>query len=107
MRGAQGAPPGKHPSGTFMSSNHLVSNQTHKNGQYYDLKWSKFLFNCIKDSRMTQKIHIFKNFKIFYLKNVSRHSGGPYNIQIRHFGHFSVGGVPGAPLMSSRVKIFF
>ena len=46
MRGAQGAAPlGKHPSGTFLSSNDLVSHQTHKNGQYYDLKWSKFLFN--------------------------------------------------------------
>ena len=30
--GAQGAPPGKHTSGTFMSSNDLVSHQTHKNG---------------------------------------------------------------------------
>ena len=37
--------PPKHTSGTLMSSNHLVSHQTHKNGQYYDLKWSKFLFN--------------------------------------------------------------
>ena len=28
----------------------LVSNQTHKNGQYYDLKWSKFLSNFKRDS---------------------------------------------------------
>ena len=30
--GARGAPPGKHTSGTFMSSNDLVPHQTHKNG---------------------------------------------------------------------------
>ena len=42
-------PPRKNPSGTFMSSNHLVTHQTHKNGLYYDLKWSKFLFNCKRD----------------------------------------------------------
>ena len=31
--GARGAqPPGKHTSGTFMSSNDLVTHQTHKNG---------------------------------------------------------------------------
>ena len=33
-------PPGKHPSGTFMSSNDLVSHQTNKNEQFYDVKWS-------------------------------------------------------------------
>ena len=27
-------PPGKHPSGTFMSSNDLVTHQAHKNGQF-------------------------------------------------------------------------
>ena len=27
-------PPGKHPSGTFMSSNDLVIHQAHKNGQF-------------------------------------------------------------------------
>jgi len=42
-----------HPSGTFMSSNHLVTHQTHKNGQYYNLKWSKFFFNCKRVSRRT------------------------------------------------------
>ena len=30
------------------------------------------------------------------LKNVSRNSGGHYNITIKHFEHFS-GGAPGAP----------
>ena len=30
--GAERAPPGKHTSGTFMSSNDLVTHQTHKNG---------------------------------------------------------------------------
>ena len=40
--GAERAPPsGKHTSGTFMSSNHLVTHQAHENGQYYDLKQSK------------------------------------------------------------------
>ena len=34
VEGAQEAPPGKHPSGTFMSSNHLVTDQAHKNGQF-------------------------------------------------------------------------
>ena len=35
MGGARGAPPpGKHPSGTFMSSNDLVTHQAHKNGQF-------------------------------------------------------------------------
>ena len=52
-------PPGKQPSGTFMSSNHLVTDQAHKNGQFYDLKRSKILFNCKRDSRMTQKFQIF------------------------------------------------
>ena len=32
--GARGAPPGKHASGTFMSSNDLVTHQAHKNGQF-------------------------------------------------------------------------
>ena len=31
-------PPRKNPSGTFMSSNHLVTHQAHRNGQYYDVK---------------------------------------------------------------------
>ena len=57
--GAVSAPPGKQPSGTFMSSNHLVTDQAHKNGQFYDLKQSKILFNCKRDSRMTQKFQIF------------------------------------------------
>ena len=52
-------PPGKQPSGTFMSSNHLVTDQAHKNGQFHDLKRSKILFNCKRDSRMTQKFQIF------------------------------------------------
>ena len=30
--GAERAPPEKHTSGTFMSSNDLVTHQTHKNG---------------------------------------------------------------------------
>ena len=34
MGGAETAPPGKQPSGTFMSSNHLVTDQAHKNGQF-------------------------------------------------------------------------
>ena len=34
MGGARGAPPGKQPSGTFMSSNDLVTHQAHKNGQF-------------------------------------------------------------------------
>ena len=34
-------PPGKHASGTFMSSNDLVTHQAHKNGQFYDFTWSK------------------------------------------------------------------
>ena len=38
------------------------------------------------------------------LKYVSIHSGGHYNIKIKHLEHFSGGGAPGAPLMSSRVK---
>ena len=33
-------------------------------GQYYALKQSKILFNCKSDSRMTQKIQIFKNFQM-------------------------------------------
>ena len=44
--------------GTFMSSNGLVSHQTHKNGEIYDVKWSKKrLKNC-------SKILIFQNFQI-------------------------------------------
>ena len=57
-------PPGKHTSGTSMSSNHLVTHRAHKNGQYYALKSSKILFNCIRDSRMTQEFQFFKNFKL-------------------------------------------
>ena len=57
--GLEEPPPEKQPSGTFMSSNHLVTDQAHKNGQFYDLKQSKILFNCKRDSRMTQKFQIF------------------------------------------------
>ena len=32
--GSRSPPPGKHPSGTFMSSNDLVTHQAHKNGQF-------------------------------------------------------------------------
>ena len=53
--GLEEPPPGEQSFGTFMSSNHLVTDQAHKNGQFYDLKRSKILFNCNKDSRMTQK----------------------------------------------------
>ena len=47
-----------------MSSNDLVTHQTHKNGQYHDLKWSKILFNCKRYSRTTQKIELFQNFQM-------------------------------------------
>ena len=47
-----------------MSSNHLVTDQAHKNGQFYDLKRSKIIFNCKRDSRITQKIEFFKKFQI-------------------------------------------
>ena len=47
-----------------MSSNHLVTHQAHKNGQYYALKPSKILFNCKRDSRMTQKFQFFQNFQM-------------------------------------------
>ena len=56
-------PPGKQPSGTFMSSNHLVTDQAHKNGQFYDLKWSKIIFNCKRDLRTAKNFKFFKNFK--------------------------------------------
>ena len=82
---AQGAPPpGKCILGTFMSSNHFVTHQTHKNGQYYNLKLSKSLFKCKRDSRMNQKFQFYLNFQMtsnfFY-----RYCGGHYNIKIRHF----------------------
>ena len=32
-----------------------VSHQTHKNEQFYDVKWSKILFSCKRDSRIAQK----------------------------------------------------
>ena len=32
--GLEEPPPGKHPSGTFMSLNDLVTHQAHKNGQF-------------------------------------------------------------------------
>ena len=54
-----GGPPGKQSSGTFLSSNDLVTHQAHKNGQFLDLKRSKFLFNCKRDPRMTQKFQFF------------------------------------------------
>ena len=66
--GSRSPAPGKHPSGTFMSSNDLVSHQTHKNGQFYDLKWSKILFNCKRDSRIVKK-------KFDDPKNVSTYCG--------------------------------
>ena len=62
--GCKSPPPGKHTSGTFMSSNDLVTHQTHKNGLFHDLKWSKFLFNCKRDSRITQKFEVFQNFRM-------------------------------------------
>ena len=76
--GFEEPPPGKHPSGTFMSSNDLVSHQTN-NKQFYDLKWSKILSNDPK--------------------NVSSHCGGHNNIKIKHFDDFLEGGGK-----SSRVK---
>ena len=54
MGGAETAPPGKQPSGTFVSSNYLVTDQAHKNGQFYDLKWSIILFNYKRDLRIAQ-----------------------------------------------------
>ena len=62
--GLKQPPPGKHTCGTSMSSNDLVTHQAPKNGQYYALKSSKILFNCIRDSRMTQKFHFFLNFQM-------------------------------------------
>jgi len=62
---------GKHPSGTFISSNRLVSHQTHKNEQFDDVKWSKILFNCIRDSRIAKK---FEFFKIFNLPHTAANS---------------------------------
>ena len=84
MKRLKEPPPGKCILGTFMSSNHFVTHQTHKNGQYYNLKLSKSLFKCKRDSRMNQKFQFYLNFqmtsKFFY-----RYCGGHYNIKIRHF----------------------
>ena len=55
MRGAERAPPGKLTSGTFKTSNDLVTHQIHKNGLFHDLKWSKFLF------KETQELLKFQN----------------------------------------------
>ena len=87
--------PGKYPSGTIMSSNHLVSpRKTHKNGQCYDLV--KIPFQLQKRLKKDPKISNFFKFSND-LKNVSRHCGGPYNIKIKHFEHFLGGGAPRAP----------
>ena len=51
--GLKQPPPGKHTSGTFMSSNDLVTHQAPKNGQYYDLKQSKILFNPVSRGSKT------------------------------------------------------
>ena len=62
----------------------------------------KIPFQLQKRLKNDPKISNFSN----DLKNVSIHSGGHYNIKIKHFEHFSrVGGAPGAPLMSSRVNM--
>ena len=55
------------------------------------MKWSKILFNCKKDSRITQKKWFFSKFSNDP-KNVSGHCGSHYNIKIKHFEHFSGGG---------------
>jgi len=81
-------PPGKHTSGTFMISNHLVTHQPHKNGQYYALK-VKNPFQLQKKLKNDTKISSFLKF-LNDLKNVSSHCGGHYNIKIKHFEHFSV-----------------
>ena len=49
-------------SGTFMSSNDLVSHQTHRDGQFYDAKWSKILFNYKRYSRIAKRFIVFQNF---------------------------------------------
>ena len=43
---------------------HLVNHQTHRNEWVHDLKWSKILFNCKRDSRNTQKIEFFQDFQM-------------------------------------------
>ena len=101
--GLKQPPPGKQPSGTFMSSNQLVTDQAHKNGQFYDLKRSKIIFNFKRDSRMTQKFQFFKNLqmtsKLFpYIEGVIATS------KLSILSTFQGGGAPGAPLVSSRVK---
>ena len=77
--------PGKHTQGTFMTSNHLVTHQAHKNGQYYDLKRSKILFNCKRDQSMTQKFQILKNFQMTLKMFLDIDCGGHCNIKIKHF----------------------
>ena len=89
MGGLEEPPPRKQPSGSFMSSNHLVTHQAHKNGQYYALKHSKILMQ--KKLKNDPKISNFLEFSND-LKNVCRHCGGHYNIKIKHFEDFSGGG---------------
>ena len=63
----------------------------------------KIPFQLQKRLKNDPKISNYYNFSND-LKNVSIHSGGHYNIKIKHFKHFSGGGLLEPPLMSSRVN---
>ena len=100
--GLMSPPPGKYPCGSSMSSNNLVSHQKHRDGQFYDVKWSKILFNCKRDSKIFQKVQFFQNFQMtqkMFLDIVGVITTSKLSI----LSTFQ-GGDVSAPPMSSRVK---
>ena len=51
----------KHSLSTFLGSNEMVTHLGHGNGGSHDVKGSKNVFRCERDSRMTQNFEFFQN----------------------------------------------
>ena len=51
----------KHSLSTFLGSNEMVTHLGHGNGGSHDVKWSKNVFRCERDSRITQNFEFFQN----------------------------------------------
>ena len=50
----------KHSLSTFLGSNEMVTHLGHGNGGSHDVKGSKNVFRCERDSRMTQNFEFFQ-----------------------------------------------